>query len=85
MGKRVLARAKSDYRGLAHIHTDSYEGDLIDYYERSAPIMLPHVRERIVTGHRFLKRASFIRHVFFFCRGKSYVWRDVAVGKNHLW
>jgi bifunctional non-homologous end joining protein LigD len=29
------------------------KGDLIDYYERIADIMLPHVRDRVVAMHRF--------------------------------
>jgi bifunctional non-homologous end joining protein LigD len=29
------------------------KGDVLDYYERIAPLMLPHVRERAMTMHRY--------------------------------
>ncbi len=29
------------------------KGDVLDYYERIAPYMLPHVRERAITMHRY--------------------------------
>ncbi|MGE0822112.1 MAG: non-homologous end-joining DNA ligase [Candidatus Binatia bacterium] len=33
--------------------SDLTKGDLIEYYEQIAPVMLPHLRDRLVTMHRF--------------------------------
>lgn len=51
IGRRTIEISNEDK--VFFPDADLTKGDLIDYYRRIAPVMLPHVQERPLTLHRF--------------------------------